>query len=89
MCYNVFTIKVNLIKYKRFKDGLYVPTKIPGRATLISPLYFVQSQFFVKPMAILSYSDYGTIEIAAMDLRLLRQFKTTPAFSSLIDKARC
>ena len=40
-------------------------------------------------MAILSYSDNGTIEIVAMDLRLLRQFKTTPAFSSLIDKARC
>ena len=36
------------------------PTKVMGRATLISSLYFVQSQFFVKPMAILSDSDNDT-----------------------------
>ena len=67
----------------------YVPTKILGRATLISPLYFVQSQFSVKPMAILSDSDNGTYYSTRCNGFTFRQFKTTPAFSSLIDKARC
>ena len=66
-----------------------VPTKIIGRATLIKSLYFVQSQFFVKPMAILCDSNNGTFYSTRCNGFTFEQFKTTPAFSSLIDKARC
>ena len=66
-----------------------VPTKVIGRAILISSLYFVQSQFFLKPMAILSDSDNGTYYSTRCNGFTFRQFKTTPAFSGLIDKANC
>ena len=66
-----------------------VPTKVIGRATSKSSLYFVQSQFFVKPMAILSDSNNGTYYSTRCNGFTFRQFKTSPAFSSLIDKARC
>ena len=64
-------------------------TKVICRAALKSSLYFVQSQFFVKPMAILSDSDNGTYYSTRCNGFTFRQFKTTPAFSGLIDKARC
>ena len=51
-----------------------VPTKILGRATLISSLYFVQSQFFLKPMAILSDSDNGTYYSNRCNAFTFRQF---------------
>ena len=66
-----------------------VPTKVIGRATLINSLYFGQSQFFVKPMAILSDSTNGTYYSNLCNGFTFRQFKTPPAFSSLIDKACC
>ena len=65
------------------------PTKVMGRATLISSLYFVQSQYFLKPMVILSDSDNDTYYSTRCNGFTFRQFKTSPAFSSLIDKARC
>ena len=66
-----------------------VPTKVIGRATLIISLYFGQSQFFVKPMAILSDSDNGTYYSTRCNGFTFRQFKTSPVVSSLIDEARC
>ena len=64
-----------------------VPKKMIGRATLITSLYFVQSQFFVKPMVIFSDSNNGTYYSTRCNGFTFRQFKTTPAFSRLIDNA--
>ena len=64
-----------------------VPKKMIGRATLITSLYFVQNQFFVKPMVIFSDSNNGTYYSTRCNGFTFRQFKTTPAFSRLIDNA--
>ena len=53
-----------------------VPTKVIGRVTLISSLYFGQSQFFVKPMAILSDGDNGIYYSTRCNGFTFRQFNT-------------
>ena len=59
-----------------------VPTKVIGRATLISSLYFGQSQFFVKPMAILSDGDNGIYYSTRCNGFTFRQFNTTGVIHS-------
>ena len=51
-----------------------VPKKILGRATLISSLYFVQSQYFLKHMVILSDSANGTYYSTRCNGFTFRQF---------------